>query len=152
MLLSELLSEGQMCMIAKKRERQYVMNPSEKAEKKRLIGRYIEVGSSRLRDNEVEFLYQFVTQYNKFIGITETIRSRHDGWSSDGKFTRWEDYTYSFGRNDVGICVEESYQDDDGQRGRQSEVIFNAREVINWFRYYKHRRSFDSVHDICDLI
>lgn len=128
------------------------MNPSEKDEKKRLIDRSVELGSSRLRDSEVEFLYQFVTQYARFIGITETLKSCHDGWSSDGKYTRWEEYTYSFGSNEVGICVEESYHDDDGQSGRHDKVIYNAREVINWFRSNKHRRSFDSVRDICDLI
>lgn len=64
------------------------MTPSEKTEKKKLISREIELGSSRLRDNEVEFLYQFVTQYDRFIGITETIESTHDGSSSDGKYTR----------------------------------------------------------------
>ena len=51
------------------------MTPSEKTEKKKLISREIELGSSRLRDNEVEFLYQFVTQYDRFIGITETIET-----------------------------------------------------------------------------
>lgn len=124
----------------------------ERSEKKKLIGRYIEVGSSRLRESEIEFLYQFVTQYDRFIGITETLKSRHDGWSSDGKYTRWKEYTYSFRRNEVGICVEESYRDDDGQGGRNSEVIYSAREVINWFRDNNLRRSFDSVRDICDLI
>jgi|CXWL01.1.fsa_nt_gi hypothetical protein len=128
------------------------MNLSEKAEKKRLISRYVKVRSSRLRDSEVEFLYQFVTQYGRFVGITETFESRHVGWSSDGKYTRWKEETYSFRRNEVGICVEESYHDDDGQSGRHDEVICNAREVINWFQVNKDRRSFDSVRDICGLI
>ena len=61
------------------------MTPSEKTEKKKLISREIELGSSRLRDNEVEFLYQFVTQYDRFIGITETIESTHGGSSVCGK-------------------------------------------------------------------
>ncbi|CZQ88996.1 Hypothetical protein Tpal_1078 [Trichococcus palustris] len=129
------------------------MTPSEKTEKKRLIGEVLEVGSSRLKDNEVEFLYQFVTQYDRFIGITETIRRCHDSWSSDGKFTRWEYYTYSLGRNDVGICVEESYHDDEGKSGEYPKVIiYKARDVINWFRDYKRQKSFDSVRDICNLI
>jgi len=127
------------------------MNLSEKAEKKRLIGNYVNLGSSHLSDSEVEFLYQFVTQYDRFIGITETIKSHQDGWSSDGKYTRWKEYTYSF-RSDVGIFVEESYHDDDGQSGRFDQVINNPREVITWFRSNNHRRSFDSVRDICGLI
>ena len=117
-----------------------------------MIDSYIEIGNSRLKNDEVEFLYQFVTQYDRFIGITETIRNSYTGWSSDGKYTRWEKYTYSFEKNEVSIYVEESYHDDDGQGGRHDEVINTAREVINWFRDYKHRRPFDSVRDICDLI
>ena len=129
------------------------MTPSEKNEKKRLIGEALEIGSSRLRDNEVEFLYQFVTQYDRFIGITETIESTHGGSSSDGKYTRRKEYTYSFGGNRIDICVEESYHDDDGQNGKTPTVIiYKARDVINWFREYKRRRAFDSVRDICDLI
>ena len=129
------------------------MTPSEKNEKKRLIGEALEIGSSRLRDNEVEFLYQFVTQYDRFIRITETINSSYESWSSDGKYTRWEVYTYYFGTNDIGIYVEESYHDDDGQSGEYPELIIDkARDVINWFRDHKHRRAFDGVRDICNLI
>ena len=128
------------------------MTPFEKNEKKRLIGEALDIGSSRLRDNEVEFLYQFVTQYDRFIRITETINSSYESWSSDGKYTRWEVYTYYFGTNDIGIYVEESYHDDDGQSDRWKEIIYNARDVINWFRDYKFRKSFDSVRDICNLI
>ena len=129
------------------------MTPSEKTEKKKLISREIELGSSRLRDNEVEFLYQFVTQYDRFIRITETINSSYESWSSDGKYTRWEVYTYYFGTNDIGIYVEESYHDDDGQSGEYPELIIDkARDVINWFRDHKHRRAFDGVRDICNLI
>ena len=129
------------------------MTPSEKNEKKRLIGEALEIGSSRLRDNEVEFLYQFVTQYDRFIRITETINSPYESWSSDGKYTRWEVYTYYFGTNDIGIYVEESYHDDDGQSGEYPELIIDkARDVINWFRDHKHRRAFDGVRDICNLI
>lgn len=129
------------------------MIPSGKNEKKKLIGESLNIGSSRLRDNEVEFLYQFVTEYDRFIGITETIESSYDGWSSDGKYTRWEKYTYSFGGNVVGICVENSYRDDDGQSDKSPKVIiYNARDVINWFRDYNRRKSFDSVRDICNLI
>ena len=82
------------------------MTPSEKTEKKRLIGEVLEIGNSRLRDDEVEFLYQFVTQYDRFIRITETINSSYESWSSDGKYTRWEVYTYYFGTNDIVIYVE----------------------------------------------
>ena len=128
------------------------MTPFEKNEKKRLIGEALDIGSSRLRDNEVEFLYQFVTQYDRFIGISETINSSYDHWSSDGKYTRWKEYTYSFGGTRIGICVEKSYRDDDGQSDRWKEIIYNARDVINWFRDYKFRKSFDSVRDICNLI
>lgn len=129
------------------------MTPSEKTEKKRLIGEALDIGSSRLRDNEVEFLYQFVTQYDRFIGISETINSSYDHWSSDGKYTRWKEYTYSFGGNRIDICVEESYHDDDGQSGEYPELIIDkARDVINWFRDHKHRRAFDGVRDICNLI
>ena len=129
------------------------MTPSEKTEKKKLISREIELGSSRLRDNEVEFLYQFVTQYDRFIGITETIESTHGGSSSDGKYTRRKEYTYSYEENRIDICVEESYHDYDGQSGEYPELIIDkARDVINWFRDHKHRRAFDGVRDICNLI
>jgi hypothetical protein len=128
------------------------MNLIEKSEKKRLIGEHIRVNGSRLRDNEVEFLYQFVTKYNRFIRIADTIKTSQTGWDSDGKYTRWKEYAYSFRRSHLGVYVEESYRDDDGQSGSYPKFIDDARGVINWFREHKHLKPFDAVRDICDLI
>ena len=106
-------------------------------DKKRLrdhIGEHLDVSTSRLTDDEATFLKGFVDDYDGTHKGRSTTRDRtHDGWSSDGRFTRKEQFTDTF-TNEVGIHQDYSYQDDDGQTGQSSRDIKDARGILNWFR------------------
>lgn len=106
-------------------------------EKKRLrdyIGEHLDVSSTRLTDDEATFLSDFLDEYDEtYKGRTETRTTSRDGWSSDGKYTRRETFTYTF-TDDVGIRQDYEYQDDDGESGASTYVITDARGILNWFR------------------
>ncbi|MGW7237064.1 hypothetical protein [Streptomyces sp. NPDC054804] len=105
-------------------------------EKKRLrdhIGEHLDVSSTRLTDDEATFLSNFLDEYDEtYKGHTETRTTSHTGWSSDGKYTRRETFTDTF-TDDVGIRQDYEFQDDDGQRGTSTNVITDARGILNWF-------------------
>lgn len=105
-------------------------------EKKRLrekLGEHMDVSGTRLTDTEAEQLADFVDNYDEYKGQSESRTSKHDGWSSDGKFTREETWTDTF-TEDVGIRTDYSYQDDDGQSGESSAEIKDARGILNWLK------------------
>ncbi len=106
-------------------------------EKKRLrdhIGEHLKIGRTRMTDDEAEFLVDFVDNYDeKYQGRTESRESSYTGWSSDGKYTRSEQFTDTF-TDEIGIRQDHSYRDDDGQTGESSTLIRDARGILNWFR------------------
>ncbi|MFI9117465.1 hypothetical protein [Streptomyces venezuelae] len=105
-------------------------------EKKRLrdyIGTYLDVSSARLTDDQATFLSDFLDEYNEtYRGRTFTRTRSRTGWSSDGKYTRSETLTDTF-TDDVGIRQDYEFQDDDGQNGSSTNVITDARGILNWF-------------------
>lgn len=106
-------------------------------EKKRLhdyIGEHLDVSSTRMTDDDATFLSDFLNEYDEtYKGRTETRTTSRDGWSSDGKYIRRETFTNTF-TEDVGIRQDYEYQDDDGQSGSSTNVITDARGILNWFR------------------
>jgi hypothetical protein len=106
-------------------------------EKKRLrdyIGEHLDVSRTRLTDDETTFLSDFLDEYDEtYKGRTETRTTSHNGWGSDGKYTRRETFTDTF-TDDVGIRQDYEYRDDDGQSGKSTNVITDARGILNWFR------------------
>ena len=111
-----------------------IMDRNEKKEKRSFISQYLDTSNTRLKDDEVDFLYDFINEYdNKYKGKTSIETRRHDGWSSDGKFTRTIINTSTY-NDDIGIHMENSYYDDDGQSGNSSSDIKNARGILNWFK------------------
>lgn len=119
---------------------------------KRFIGK-IEITGSRLKENEKQFLEEFSAQYNRFKGKAQIIESKSEGWSSDGRYTRYTKTKHSFGDDKMSITVEESYEDDDGQTGTSSSTVeLKARNFINYVRKNRHREMFDGVRDIVDLL
>ncbi|MEU0937238.1 hypothetical protein [Embleya sp. NPDC005971] len=107
----------------------------DRREKKRLrdyIGEHLDVSSTRLTDDEATFLSDFLDEYEEiYKGRTDTRTTSHDSWSSDGRYTRRETFTYTF-IDDVGIREHCEYQDDDGQNGTSTKVIKDARGILNW--------------------
>jgi hypothetical protein len=112
----------------------------ERNEKQRLrdyIGAHLDVSRTRLSDDEARFLRDFIDQYDEtYRGRSETRKSSHKGWSSDGKFTRWEEWTYTF-TDDIGIRLDYSYHDDDGPGGGYSREIKDARGILDWFKDHR---------------
>lgn len=105
--------------------------------KKRLrehIGEYLDVSGARLTDDEAIRLGKFIDEYDEsYEGRTVTRTRSHDGWSSEGKYTRRETFTDTF-TDDVGLRQTYEYQDDDGQSGTSSNEIRDARGILNWLR------------------
>lgn len=111
----------------------------DRSEKKRLrdrIGEHLDVSSSRLTDDEATFLNDFIDDYDAYKGQSKTRQTSHDGWSSDGKYTRTENFTDTF-TDDIGIRQDYSYHDDDGQSGDSTTEIKDARGILNWFRDHR---------------
>lgn len=110
------------------------MDQHEKRRLRAYIGERLDVSGTRLTDDEAIFLSDFVDKYDEtYRGRSETRTTSRDGWSSDGKYTRRETFTDTF-TDDVGIRQDYEYQDDDGQGGRSTTVITDARGILNWFR------------------
>ena len=107
---------------------------NEKKKLREVIGERLDVSNARLSDDEAGFLHDFIEDYDdKFKGQSRTRQSSYDGWSSDGKYTRTEEYTDTF-TDDVGIREDYQYHDDDGQTGGRSREIKDARGILNWFK------------------
>lgn len=106
-------------------------------EKKRLrsrIGKHIDVSHSRLTDEEASFLGEFIDTYEEsYKGQSRTRTNRFTSFSSDGKYTRDEEFTDTF-TDEIGIRQDYSYHDDDGQTGGSSTQVRDARGILNWFR------------------
>ena len=114
-----------------------IMNRNEKKEKKAFIGGHLDIRNTRLKDGEVNFLFNFIREYkDKYKGQTDTKKNRFSSWCSDGKFTRREENTYTF-NDDISIQEEYKYNDDDGQSGGYSNKIKAARGILNWFKKHK---------------
>lgn len=119
---------------------------------KRLIGE-IDVTGSRLKDNEKQFLEAYSEQYDRFKGKEQTVETKTDGWSSDGRYTRYTKAKHSFGDDKMSITVDNSYKDDDGQTGGSSSYVESkARNIINYFKENKNLEMFDDVRDIVDIL
>jgi hypothetical protein len=119
---------------------------------KKFIGE-IDITGSRLKINEKQFLEVFSEQYDRFKGKEQTIESKTNGWSSDGKYTRWTKTRHSFGDDIMSITVDENFKDDDGLTGSYSTPVeLKARNIINYVKEYKELKIFDDVRDIVDLL
>ncbi|PZO61319.1 MAG: hypothetical protein DI635_14795 [Pseudoxanthomonas suwonensis] len=106
-------------------------------EKKRIrdrIGEHLDVSRTRMSDDEASTLEEFIDGYDdNYKGRSETRTRSFDGWSSDGKYTRHETYTDTF-TDEVGIRRDYEYKDDDGQTGSSSQIVKDARGVLDWLK------------------
>ncbi|MGW5679261.1 hypothetical protein ACWEV4_29980 [Streptomyces sp. NPDC003860] len=84
--------------------------------------------------HEATFLSNFIDEYEEiYKRRTETRNESRPGWSSDGKYIRQETFTDTF-TDAVGIRQDYEYMDDDGQSGTSTNMITDARGILNWFR------------------
>jgi hypothetical protein len=111
----------------------------ERNEKQRLrdyIGAHLDVSGTRLSEDEALFLRDFFDGYKTYRGRSVTRKSSHPSWGSDGRYTVWEERTFTF-TDRIGIRVDYAYRDDDGQHRESSIVIENARAILECFKDYR---------------
>jgi hypothetical protein len=102
------------------------MDRNKKKKLREYIGEHLDVSSARLTDDEAIFLRDFIDEYDEtYKGRSETRKSRHVGWSSDGKYTRSFEFTDTF-TDDIGIRHDHSYRDDDGQAQHAGVVTLES--------------------------
>ena len=110
------------------------MDRNEKKNLRDYIGEHLDVANARLTDEEAVFLRDFIDGYDEtYKGQSDTHQASHVGWSSDGKYARREEFTDTF-TDDIGIRQDYKYHDDDGQCGKSTTEVKDARGVLNWFR------------------
>lgn len=114
------------------------MDRKEKNEKKEIISDYIDLGNGRYKDYEVDTLHELATNREKYNGQSKTLKNKLNGWSSDGKYSREEETTYTFKGDDEGVRIEEKYQylDDDGQSDTIDKVHNKGRDVLKLFNSF----------------
>ena len=112
------------------------MDRKEKAAKKARISEDIDLSNGRYKDEEVNTLFEFVTQKDSYDGLERTLRDSYDGWSSDGKYHRDTATTYRFVGDSDGLRIEEhsEYHDDDGQHGEYDASHTTGRDILNIFK------------------
>lgn len=106
-----------------------------KTEKKQIISNDINLANGRFKDSELDLLHDIVSNKEKYNGMSRSFSETYDGWSSDGKYTRNENTTYTVCANDGDVHISEkySYLDDDGQSGSYETVHDTARDFLRLF-------------------
>ena len=115
------------------------MDNNEKKRKKDLISKKINLSNGRFKDNEIDFLYDMVSNPKKY-NVSRTIKNTFSDFSSDGKYTRNEETVYSIktGGDKIVARKDYSYQDDDGQSGVDPTQIYDtARKIIDFYKTIK---------------
>ena len=104
-----------------------------KKQKKQIIGRDIDLANGRFRDEEIDCLYDIVSNKNSYNGRTRTFKDSYDGWSSEGKFHRNETTSYKIRAGKRGVSIDESYycHDDDGATWNENRSHTKARDILN---------------------
>lgn len=108
------------------------MNQKEKKKKKAMIGEFIDLANGRFKDDEIDTLSNLVKNRDEYNGMSKTYYNSFDSWSSEGKYTRNEETTYTFSNDDSGISIKEHYQyrDDDGQSDSYDQEYNTGREIL----------------------
>lgn len=108
-------------------------------EKRMFVGERINLAGGRFTDHEYDLLIEIIELFEMLIGKSYTEKHSKTGISSDGKYRRDYQYTYSVGEDEDGIFLSEDYsfQDDDGMSGTDYKKINTARELINHFAKIK---------------
>lgn len=108
------------------------MDKKEKQKKRSIIAEVLDLAGARLKDSEVDALFDIVSNPEAYDGKSRTIKNKFTSWCSDGKYTREEETVYTlFSNSDrVHIKKDYSYHDDDGQSGGNTLIVTTAREIL----------------------
>lgn len=107
-----------------------------KKEKKQIISKSIDLANGKYKDEEVDRLYDMVTNPDSYIGKSKTMNRSSSGFSSDGKYSREEKRTYTINKENGKISVDFDYEyhDDDGDSGNYSSSFSTGREILSILR------------------
>ena len=105
-----------------------------KNDKRSLIGQFIDLASGRFHGYEYDTFEDLIRNRDKYNGKSETYKKRFTDWSSDGKYERTEERTFTFISDEEGLGIREdySYHDDDGASGSSSKVYRTGREILRF--------------------
>lgn len=111
------------------------MDRKQKNQMKSIISEFIDLGNGRYKDDEVDQLHDLVNNIDDYADTSRTYKNSFTDWSSDGKYRRDEETTYTLRNNNDRITIEEDYryQDDDGQSGGFQRTYETGREILNLF-------------------
>ncbi|MCR4607815.1 MAG: hypothetical protein K5771_08835 [Oscillospiraceae bacterium] len=112
------------------------MDRKEKKEKKSFISQFIDLGTKWYNDEEIEDLFDLVSNKDDYDGQSREKRDTYTDWSSDGKYTRHSESLYKINNDEdkIRIDVESSYKDDDGQTGESKYSLRDGKEIVDIFR------------------
>lgn len=115
-------------------------------DKIREIRKHIEMKGEEYTDSEVEFLYRFVTQYERFEALPNDEPEYVEGMEEQ------ELVGVGFGKGEIAV-FENRFEVLNGDViYHEDRVVPTAENLLNWFRTYREWAVFDSVRDILDLI
>ena len=100
--------------------------------KRNLIGKHIDIDGCRLKEEEANQLIKLIEDISSLVGKSRTHRRQFTDCSSDGKYTRTIETTYTVCNDHDRIYINENeeYWDDDGGSGHRSVKHTAAREIL----------------------
>ena len=115
------------------------MNRTEKNRKRDVIAKAMDLSNTRLKDTEVEILYDFVTNPGAYNGKTETRRTWREDWDHEGKYEREiiDQYTLMSNSETTGVHVHSETYDDGCLSYSGESFVSKARDILNLLNYFR---------------
>lgn len=132
------------------------MNLEEKSmlsndDKKSVIKNVFDLSKCKLKNVEVDFLYELSKGFDKFKDIIVKTKESHDGWGSDGKYIMTTEKTISFVKNGIKKIVNVVF-DDNTKHEPTTQILKSGRDIINEVKEHIDDKAFDKVRNIVDKL
>ena len=104
----------------------------DKKEKRKKVAQVVDLRKKRLRETEVDKLYDIIENSKKYNGKSVNKPYKYTDFSSDGKYTRKGAYIYTLHSDGKNIRIDERdyYRDDDGQTYDHTVSHTDARDIL----------------------
>lgn len=114
------------------------MNRTEKNQKRSVIAKTMDINNTRLKDSEVDKLFDFVTKPEDYNGKSKTRRTWRQDWDHDGKYEREtvNQYTLKSDTESAGVHIHSETYDDGGLTYSGDSFVNKAREVLKLLDYF----------------
>lgn len=114
------------------------MDKKEKTEKRNVIAKALDLSNTRLKDDEVEKLFDFVSNPEKYNGKSKTHRTWREDWDHDGKYERTitDEYTLVNNSEAVGVQLHSETSDDGALTYSGDSFINTARGILKLLDYF----------------